>query len=132
MNKNWIPFEIRIEEGTGRETLINLMPEEDQDILICTESGNVRFDTMMYDCDGYYLDSGYGIGDEAIAWMPLPEPYRGDAPTIEAEPVKHGKWIIKNNIYPVCSECGKLSDYECDGTHKRSLYCPNCGAKMDA
>lgn len=80
MNENWIPFEIGIEEGTGRETLINLLPEEDQDILICTKSGNVIFDTMGYDAyDGeYYLESGYGIGDEAIAWMPLPEPYRKD------------------------------------------------------
>ena len=78
MNENWIPFEIGIEAGTGEEGFINLMPEEDQDILICTKSGNVQFDTMEYDCDGYYLDSGYGIGDEVIAWMPLPEPYRKD------------------------------------------------------
>lgn len=54
-----------------------------------------------------------------------------DLPIIEAEPVSIGQWIIKDDIYFVCSECGELSDYECDGTHKRSLYCPNCGAKMD-
>lgn len=54
-----------------------------------------------------------------------------NAPTIEAEPVRHGRWLVKDNIYPVCSECSELSDYNCDGTHKQSPYCPNCGAKMD-
>lgn len=46
-------------------------------------------------------------------------------PTIDAEPVKHGKWIE----YPIadgmnqCSECGVLRFGE-------SNYCPNCGAYM--
>lgn len=49
------------------------------------------------------------------------------APTIEAEPVRHGKWIE----YPIadgmnqCSECGVLRFGD-------SNYCPNCGARMDA
>jgi len=48
-----------------------------------------------------------------------------NAPTIEAEPVRHGKWIE----YPTadgmnqCSNCGVLRFGE-------SNYCPNCGAKM--
>lgn len=48
-------------------------------------------------------------------------------PTIDAEPVRHGKWIE----YPTadgmnqCSECGILRFGD-------SNYCPNCGAKMDA
>lgn len=54
-----------------------------------------------------------------------------DDSIVDAEPVRHGKWIVKDDIYFVCSECSELSDYECDGTHKQSLYCPNCGAKMD-
>ena len=66
------------------------------------------------------------------------------APTIEAEPVKHGRWA---NSYdnPVafekrdsrcpsescyCSECKEWltasDEYSCIGN-----YCPNCGAKMD-
>ena len=49
-----------------------------------------------------------------------------DAPTIDAEPVRHGKWIE----YPIadgmnqCSECGVLRFGE-------SNYCPHCGARMD-
>ena len=56
-------------------------------------------------------------------------------PTIEAEPVRHGRWIIdtvhKEEIYvhPVkCSACGQDSVLEF-GT--MTDYCPNCGAKMD-
>lgn len=43
-------------------------------------------------------------------------------PTIEAEPVRHGRWIWKGH-YLVCSECGEEND--------RKNYCPNCGAKMN-
>ena len=48
-----------------------------------------------------------------------------DAPTVDAVPVKHGKWIE----YPTadgmnqCSACGVLRFGE-------SYYCPNCGADM--
>lgn len=51
----------------------------------------------------------------------------GDAPTIEAEPIKHAHWII-NGDWGECSSCheaSKLSVME----HKD--YCPACGAIMD-
>ena len=55
-------------------------------------------------------------------------------PTIEVEPVKHGRWIdaypdIEPNpmfMYGICSECG----FE-QGISKYLKYCPDCGAKMD-
>ncbi len=60
-------------------------------------------------------------------------------PTIEAEPVKHGKWIKDGSEYPIelhCSVCGE--DAVCERNswgdpelYFRSDYCPNCGAKMD-
>lgn len=46
---------------------------------------------------------------------------------IDAEPVRHGKWIDgKDMMY--CSECSETYDkgYKID-----YRYCPNCGAKMD-
>ena len=47
-----------------------------------------------------------------------------DAPIIEAEPVKHGRWM-----YPFyCSECGFEPYYASDMQYN---YCPNCGARMD-
>ena len=53
-----------------------------------------------------------------------------DAPTVEAEPVRHGKWVNKNwNWY--CSECDKPG-YKGHIPAEPDLdYCPNCGAKMD-
>lgn len=58
-------------------------------------------------------------------------------PTVEAEPVKHGKYIgTEFDGYadgcPVyyewkCSECGCVFEEE-EPTYN---YCPNCGAKMD-
>ena len=56
-----------------------------------------------------------------------------EAPTIDAEPVIHGRWIKKrimsiewncSEIYYTCSKCNRT--IECD-----SPYCPYCGAKMD-
>lgn len=52
-----------------------------------------------------------------------------DAPTIEAETVRHGRWVPWKGRYktiPQCSECGHTT--RPDGYP----YCPNYGAKMDA
>jgi len=57
-------------------------------------------------------------------------------PTIDAEPVRHGKWIRQTdtrfgemlNDILICSECNVAFS-----TVKmiRRSYCPNCGARMD-
>lgn len=54
-----------------------------------------------------------------------------EAPTIDAEPVRHGKWIYKEFEqskvgYYECSECGYVAFNE-----KVCHYCYNCGAKME-
>ena len=52
-----------------------------------------------------------------------------NSPTIEAEPVKHGKWIgYAGTIGNECSVCGKWLDV-LQGTAEMN-YCPNCGADM--
>lgn len=52
-----------------------------------------------------------------------------DAPTIEAEPVRHGRWErvdIAGEDPHECSYCGdRVSVWG-------YRYCPNCGAKMGA
>ena len=51
-------------------------------------------------------------------------------PTIEAEPVKHGRWET-NSDRPdslICSICKCGFDM---WKHDPHNYCPNCGAKMD-
>lgn len=44
-------------------------------------------------------------------------------PTIEAEPVRHGRWEDCSSGW-MCSRCSFTQI-------KDSNYCPNCGAKMD-
>jgi len=49
-------------------------------------------------------------------------------PTVDAEPVRHGKWIEKSTggeHFWCCSECGYV---EWDAPNN---YCPQCGARMD-
>ncbi len=49
------------------------------------------------------------------------------APTIEAEPVRHGKWIDLEPTIGLfsCTECEhKILRAKCN-------YCPRCGARMD-
>ena len=51
-----------------------------------------------------------------------------EQPTVDAVPVRHGKWITKSTggeFFDCCSECGYV---EWDAPNK---YCPNCGARMD-
>lgn len=63
-------------------------------------------------------------------------------PTVDAVPVRHGKWIIRDNPgtgwYRVtCSECGEdvTSTAPCIGFFPNAKvtwdYCPSCGARMD-
>ena len=52
-----------------------------------------------------------------------------NAPAVDAEPVRHGRWIHDINNLFGCSECMERDTM----SFRRGLknYCPNCGAKMD-
>ncbi len=59
-----------------------------------------------------------------------------NAPIIDAEPVRHGKWLhsykCRTYLEPPeevckCSKCGFDYGYEAEPYN----FCPNCGAKMD-
>lgn len=56
-----------------------------------------------------------------------------NAPTVEAEPVKHGKWIWKRFFITKHCTIPKVVCSVCNITNKQytSPYCPHCGAKMD-
>lgn len=48
-------------------------------------------------------------------------------PTIEAEPVRHGRWIQRRNGEYYCTNCGREERFIF-----QKNFCPRCGARMDA
>lgn len=78
------------------------------------------------DCDNYN-----GAMCRACEWMDAMD-YIEDAPTIDAQPVKHGKWE-RTDMFVKCSECGvELLDDAFFGIHVFDdgymPFCPNCGS----
>ena len=66
-------------------------------------------------------------------------------PAVDAEPVRHGRWVWDGNGMDwnigawVCSECGMRNENILAGdsihtnpyVYAGTIYCPNCGARMD-
>lgn len=53
--------------------------------------------------------------------------------TIEAEPVRHGKWVLCDG-FMICCECGASpADWEAKPNNPLGLppFCHSCGLKMD-
>lgn len=83
--QRWIPFKTRPltkeekEEYPECDDILDCkLPDDGQRILVSVSvrgHESVQYDEFYMD-DGCYLDSGYEIGTEAVAWKPLPEPYR--------------------------------------------------------
>lgn len=72
----------------------------------------------------------HGVRREAVEKF---AEYIRKAPTIEAEPVRHGKWVLCNG-YMICGECGASpADWEAKPNNPLGLppFCHSCGAKMD-
>ena len=51
------------------------------------------------------------------------------APTVDAEPVKHGRWT-RDEFGTKCGACGLYAYRDKFDQPWESRYCPNCGAKM--
>ena len=92
----------------------------------------IRFHDLPYsqivpaDCDTDEKVYAYKLG-----WNDAIDAIVESAPTVDAEPVKHGHWISRyhdengcNYYTHICSKCS----FE---TLMRNTYCPHCGAKMD-
>ena len=84
--QGWIPIKYheimeseRKENGYPKDWVYFLdceMPQDGQEILVQAKNGEIRWD-VCYEDDGFSLDSGWDWKDDIIAWMPLPEPYKG-------------------------------------------------------
>lgn len=53
-----------------------------------------------------------------------------EAPTVDAVPVRHGKWI-RDEFGARCSDCGLYAYRDKFDKPWESPYCPICGARMD-
>lgn len=80
---HWIPVKFRPLTDEEQEEYPDycymadcLMPDDGEEILVSTKYGRVEKDECRFD-DGYYLDSGYDWQTDIVAWMPLPESYKG-------------------------------------------------------
>ena len=88
-------------------------------------------DAEMYH-KSFEVDDGRNVWNSGlwIRYKIFEEAIR-DAPTIDAVPVRHGKWIDETfKPYGLvhhpfkCNLCGDHAEFS-------SPYCPNCGARMD-
>lgn len=84
---HWIPIkwhtiteEEREREGYPKEWVTYLdceMPADNESILVQTHGGYICED-VCYEDGEYSLDSGYDWIEDIVAWMPMPEPWKGD------------------------------------------------------
>ena len=87
-------------------------------------------DANMY-CMELYNEMNYpGRSEEFMTAIDVAIADLADAPTVDAVPVRHGRWEC-NKPCPVCGgdrfeglDADIWADWE-------PPYCPNCGAKMD-
>ena len=69
ITQQWIPVTERL-------------PEEETDVLVCNANGEIQissgsYSTEMKDCFIWYT-TGWRFG-KVVAWMPLPEPWKGES-----------------------------------------------------
>ena len=77
----------------------------------------------------------YGEGGWSVSYNAVPVEAIEAAPAVDAEPVRHGRWIDKteerHGIYDYRYDCSKCAHIFWAGGVENFNYCPNCGAKMD-
>lgn len=54
-----------------------------------------------------------------------------EAPGVDAEPVRHGKWAHLGGDEWCCTACGDVIHTEGSWEKPTKKYCSECGAKMD-
>ena len=93
----------------------------------------------------------YGFPTNVIVALTDVKRFVKNLPTIEAEPVRHGRWINTNEtvwdakeidgkqqldisiVSAKCSVCGRWAEQVNNfPPYMKYNYCPNCGARMDA
>lgn len=79
-----------------------------------------------------YVHIDYGTLGCASNVVSMVENVLYSMPAADVAPVQHGKWILDGDDEWHCSECNCC----CEDIHFSEMpgyvYCPQCGAKMDA
>lgn len=112
-------------------------------VLICEKGKQMRLidaDTIQWTANGcghpnckdicdYTKDDGTCCG-----WLVAHKKDVDNLPTIDAEPIRHGEWILEREPdgKPYCLHCSICDgDFRYIGIKTAYDFCPNCGAKMD-
>lgn len=74
----------------------------------------------LIDVDKIKLPHGYF---EKVDNVPKFYNWLDTLPTVDAEPIRHGHWVVDEDGNITCSECGHHGVGD--------NYCERCGAKMD-
>lgn len=78
----------------------------------------------LIDADVLPKYTGYALSADEVAKAVE------NAPTIEAEPVRRGRWVEEPGMF-MCSVCHDVWSTENEEMIKGFNYCPWCGAKME-
>lgn len=85
-------------------------------------------------CNNVYpVQDAFNTQDYGMFWTGGIEKAIDESPTIDAEPVRHGKWEVHEAfgyMDMTCSVCGWLYEYNF-GLEREYKFCPHCGARMD-
>lgn len=84
-------------------------------------------------CEECTRKGNYGIFGAACTpcWVKDAIEEFDNAPTIEAEPVRRGRWNYRHeDDWCYCTACGTDAEGT-DGECLETEYCPHCGARMD-
>ena len=83
--------------------------------------------TMTFGSIAWSMFEDTNVGAEISEW--IISKFKG-APTVDAEPVRHGKWI-RDEFGAKCGACGLYAYRDKFDQPWESPYCPNCGARME-
>lgn len=85
--------------------------------------------TRLIDADAFWEDL-MGEGEKGLFKADPLEVVLERQPTVDAEPVKHGKW--EDDRHGIrCSVCEYLDSTYNSLFDEPYRYCPSCGARMD-
>lgn len=86
-------------------------------------NGDILIMSRLIDAELIEKEEGWLDGTCLV----IPKQIIYDAPTVDAEPLRHRHWITYDKEYDKCSICGNLHHY----SESYGYYCQHCGGKMD-